>query len=90
MSRQPATIICDGVRMPAASQAGDFHDVSGHAHEKRGEIALAAPFLETRWSRAESAPMPNAKTFSGRSQRGDSAWYKTLDHLLSLLVEGLV
>src|SRR5260370_32411369 len=27
------------------------------------------------------------RKLSGRSQRGDSAWCKTLDHLLSLLVE---
>ena len=30
MSGKPATILSDYVRMPAASQAGDFHDVSGH------------------------------------------------------------
>ena len=27
------------------------------------------------------------RSLSGRSQRGDSAWCKTLDHLLSLLME---
>ena len=36
-----------------------------HAHKKRGGIALAAPFLETRWSRAESAPMPNGRRSAG-------------------------
>jgi len=37
--------------------------------------ALRAPCLQS------------LKELSGRSQRGDSAWYKTLDHLLSLLME---
>ena len=32
-------------------------------------------------------PLPSLKELSGRSQRGDSAWNKTLDHLLSLLME---
>ena len=36
---------------------------------------------------AESAPVPGLNKPSGRSQRGDSAWCKTLDHLLSLLME---
>jgi hypothetical protein len=34
MRRQPATIICDAARsralQPASSQAGDWHDVTGH------------------------------------------------------------
>ena len=34
MRRQPATIICDAVRLratqPASSQAGDWYDVTGH------------------------------------------------------------
>ena len=38
MSRKPATIISDSVRVPAASQAGDFHDVSGH-HRYYGSSA---------------------------------------------------
>ncbi len=38
MSGRPATIISDSVRMPAASQAGDFHDVSGH-HRYYGSSA---------------------------------------------------
>jgi hypothetical protein len=38
MSRKPAHIICDSVRMPAALQAGDFHDVSGH-HRYYGSSA---------------------------------------------------
>ena len=38
MSGKPATILSDSVRMPAASQAGDFHDVSGH-HRYYGSSA---------------------------------------------------
>jgi hypothetical protein len=30
MPRTPASIICDASRLPATSQAGDWHDVSGH------------------------------------------------------------
>lgn len=57
-------------------------------NKRRGGIAPVAPQPCARWSRAESAPMPGHKRQpSGRSQRGDSAWYKTLDHLLSLLME---
>ena len=45
------------------------------------------PNLCTRWSGAESALLRSLKELSGRPQRGDSAWCKTLDHLLSLLME---
>jgi hypothetical protein len=38
MSAKPATILSDSLRMPAASQAGDFHDVSGH-HRYYGSSA---------------------------------------------------
>ena len=38
MSGKPATILSDSVRMPAASEAGDFHDVSGH-HRYYGSSA---------------------------------------------------
>ena len=30
MSRKPGSIISDTARVPAATQAGDWHDVSGH------------------------------------------------------------
>ena len=39
MSGKPATILSDNVRMPAVSQAGDFHDVSGH-HRYYGSSAI--------------------------------------------------
>ena len=43
MRRQPATIICDAARsrapQPASSQAGDWHDVSGH-HRYYGSSAI--------------------------------------------------
>jgi hypothetical protein len=40
MRRQPATIICDAARRrPASSQAGDWHDVSGH-HRYYGSSAI--------------------------------------------------
>jgi len=38
MLRKPATIICDAARAPALSQAGDFHDVTGH-HRYYGSSA---------------------------------------------------
>ncbi|WFU19723.1 hypothetical protein [Bradyrhizobium sp. CB3481] len=42
MRRQPATIICDAERLyapSASSQAGDWHDVSGH-HRYYGSSAI--------------------------------------------------
>jgi hypothetical protein len=43
MRRSPATIICDAARSrapePAWSQAGDWHDVSGH-HRYYGSSAV--------------------------------------------------
>jgi len=43
MRRQPATIICDAARFrapqPASSQAGDWHDVTGH-HRYYGSSAV--------------------------------------------------
>jgi hypothetical protein len=42
MRRQPATIICDAARLrapSASSQAGDWHDVSGH-HRYYGSSAV--------------------------------------------------
>jgi hypothetical protein len=38
MSRKPATIISDSACVPASSQAGDFHDVTGH-HRYYGSSA---------------------------------------------------
>jgi hypothetical protein len=59
--------------------------------DKKGaaEMIRRAPFLKLAGPGAESA-LGQAQMLSGRSQRGDSAWYKTLDHLLSLLVETLI
>ncbi|MGA7996020.1 MAG: hypothetical protein WCA28_14075 [Bradyrhizobium sp.] len=55
MSGKPATIICDSVRMPAASQAGDFHDESGH-HRYYGNSACngGERLSETRRGRGAS------------------------------------
>jgi len=43
MRRQPATIICDAVRLratqPASSQVGDWYDVTGH-HRYYGSSAI--------------------------------------------------
>ena len=43
MRLQPATIICDAARsratQPASSQAGDWHDVTGH-HRWHGDVSL--------------------------------------------------
>ena len=49
MLRKPATIICDSARVPALSQAGDFHDVTGH-HRYYGSSACngGERILETR------------------------------------------
>lgn len=38
MQPKPATIISDAARSPASSQAGDWHDVSGH-HRSYGNSA---------------------------------------------------
>ena len=38
MSRKPGSIISDTARVPAATQAGDWHDVSGH-HRYYGSSA---------------------------------------------------
>jgi hypothetical protein len=55
MSRKPANIISYSVPMPAASQAGDFHDVSGH-HRYYGSSACngGERLSETRWGRPPS------------------------------------
>jgi hypothetical protein len=55
MSGKPATILSDSVRMPAASQAGDFHDVSGH-HRYYGSSASngGERLAETRRGRRPS------------------------------------
>ena len=55
MSRKPANIICDSERMPAASQAGDFHDESGH-HRYYGSSACngGERLAETRRGRRPS------------------------------------
>jgi hypothetical protein len=49
MLRKPATIISDIARAPASSQAGDFHDVSGH-HRYYGSSACngGERILDTR------------------------------------------
>ncbi|KRR03890.1 hypothetical protein [Bradyrhizobium valentinum] len=39
MRRQPATIICDATKWRAPSQAGDWHDVTGH-HRYYGSSAM--------------------------------------------------
>ena len=39
MSRKPGSIISDTARAPAATQAGDWHDVSGH-HRYDGSPAV--------------------------------------------------
>ena len=54
----------------------------------RRDCSRRVPTFVSRWSRRRERPVakPHEKP-SGRSQRGDSAWNKTLDHLLSLLVE---
>jgi hypothetical protein len=38
MSRKPGSIISDTARAPAATEAGDWHDVSGH-HRYYGSSA---------------------------------------------------
>jgi hypothetical protein len=39
MLRKPAPIICDSARSPASTQAGDWHDVTGH-HRYYGSSAV--------------------------------------------------
>ncbi|MEH2607894.1 signal transduction histidine kinase [Bradyrhizobium sp. AZCC 1693] len=56
MRRQPATIICDAARLrapqPASSQAGDWHDVTGH-HRYYGSSAR-------QWRRAHRRRPPRS------------------------------
>src|ERR1700760_2866519 len=60
---------------------GDRGDLGARAHSRdprqiktRRDFSRRAPTFATRWSRAESAPMPSpTHVLSGRSQRGDSA-----------------
>ena len=49
---KPATIICDRARAPASTEAGDFHDVSGH-HRYYGSSACngGERLVETRRGR---------------------------------------
>src|SRR5437879_5305646 len=54
--------------------------------KKRDGIAPSRPTFVSRWSRRRERPGAKRQELSGRSQRGDSAWCKTLDHLLSLLM----
>jgi len=53
-------------------------------------MAPVAPQLLCSLVQAWERPEPGLTGPSGRSQRGDSAWYKTLDHLLSLLMEASI
>jgi hypothetical protein len=53
----------------------------------RRDDPVASQLLKLAGPGAESALLPGPNRPSGRSQRGDSAWCKTLDHLLSLLME---
>ncbi len=56
MSSKPATIISDSARGPASSQAGDFHDVTGH-HRYYGSSACngGEPLAESRRGRRPSS-----------------------------------
>jgi hypothetical protein len=49
MLRKPASIICDSARSPASTQAGDWHDVTGH-HRYYGSSAVngGERIVETR------------------------------------------
>jgi hypothetical protein len=53
--------------------------------KRRGGFPRRAPILALAGPGAESALCEALNRLSGRSQRGDSAWKKTLDHLLSLV-----
>jgi hypothetical protein len=58
--------------------------------KRGGKGSRRAPTVVTRWSRRFGRPLPDwprlsSRRPSGRPQRGDSAWDKTLDHLLSLV-----
>ena len=62
MLRKPTTIICDAARGPAASSAGDLHDVIGH-HRYYGSSASngGERIVETR--RGQRPPSLNACGF---------------------------
>src|ERR1700682_4586770 len=53
----------------------------------RRDCSRRVPTFVNSLVQALRAPRCEAQELSGRSQRGDSAWCKTLDHLLSLLME---
>jgi hypothetical protein len=61
------------------------HVVARGTKKTRRDCSRRVPTFVSRWSRRRERPVakPQEKP-SGRSQRGDSAWNKTLDHLLSL------
>jgi hypothetical protein len=66
-------------------------NASGTKTKKRdGDCPRRVPTFVLAGPGAESALLPSRNRLSGRSQRGDSAWCKTLDHLLSLLMEMVV
>ena len=57
MSGKPATILSDSVRMPAASQAGDFHDVSGHHRYYGSSASNGGERLSETWRGQRPSPL---------------------------------
>ena len=78
--------IASGLRPPRIS-ASDCWPLRWWQKGAAGLLPSRPNFFVLAGPGAESALLPSPKMPSGRSQRGDSAWCKTLDHLLSLLME---
>ena len=79
MRRQPATIICDAARLrapqPASSQAGDWHDVTGH-HRYYGSSAIngGERIVEDRRGRASSISAVSDRAACSPQQESAAGW----------------
>jgi len=72
---------------PNPQAEGKIRSTKDRVHKTgRGGMPRRAPFLKLAGPGAGNALKAKPIKLSGRSQRGDSAWNKTLDHLLSLLM----
>src|SRR3984893_13786959 len=85
-SREPGIPRLSARDSGSAPSGASRNDVLPNTKTRR-DYSRRVPTFVLAGPGAESARLQSLKKLSGRSQRGDSAWCKTLDHLLSLLVE---
>jgi hypothetical protein len=79
------------VRIPQFRSRAAARVESGAFHKKDATGWLPSrPNFRNSLVQALRRPVAKLCELSGRSQRGDSAWCKTLDHLLSLLMENRI